>query len=107
MKPRTPLTLIGLAFALALFAGCAIQYQSKIKIAGAEFALPKDSRMGVLAIEIPTTNGAIRFYATNCTFLNNPDVLNAVTMHDIGVINATAAGLGALIQTGAKAAGVP
>jgi len=62
--------------------------QSKINVAGTTFALPKNSRIGTLVIELPTTNGVVKFYATNCVWENSPDVLNSVTVHDVGVINA-------------------
>ncbi len=94
------------ALALVALCGCLAQSvpQSKIKIAGAEFALPKDSKMGTLAIEIPTTNGPIRFYATNCTFNNNVEVLNAATLHDVSLLNAAGDIAGKIIQAGAKGA---
>ncbi|MES2366998.1 MAG: hypothetical protein V4563_14075 [Pseudomonadota bacterium] len=93
-----------LTLALALLCGCLAQSipQSKIKIAGAEFALPKDSKMGTLVIELPTTNGTIRFYATNCTFNNNVEVLNAATLHDVSLLNAAGDIAGKIIQAGAK-----
>lgn len=100
------LSLIALlALTGCLLTGClaASVPQSKITIAGATFALPKNSHIGALNIELPTTNGVIRFYATNCVWENDVNVLNAVSAHDVAMANAFVA----LIQQGAKLGGLP
>lgn len=96
--------LLSLIPVLAL-AGCLSQSvpQSKIEVAGTKFALPKNSKIGTLVIEIPTTNGPVRFYATNCVWENDANVLNAVTAHDIGLANAISSGLTDLLQSAGKA----
>ena len=95
---------------LALLTGCLSQSvpQSKIKAGGAEFALPKNSKVGHLTITIANTNGtSVQFDATDCTWENDANVLNAVTAHDIGVANAISGGISSVLQSGIKSGIIP
>ena len=101
---RTKLLAIVSTLALIALCGCLSQSvpQSKIEIAGTKFALPKNSKIGTLVIELPTTNGTVRFYATNCVWENDANVLNAVTSHDVSVLNAISSGISSAVAAGTK-----
>lgn len=94
--------------------GCAVQYQSHIRMPdGTDIALPKDSKGDVLVLEREYTDAIgrtnrIHFYMTNWSFKMNPAVIDARTAHDVAIIGAATQGAGTLIGAGAKAAaGVP
>jgi len=106
--------LFTLGVGAILLTGCALHYQSHIRMPdGTELWMPKDARGDAMVLHREYTDAAgrtnrIYFYMTNFAFKMNEAILDKVTAHDVAVINATAAGVGKLIGEGAKAAaGVP
>jgi len=98
---KKPLTLIGLAFALALLAGCA-PYQSQINIGSYKFSFPKDASFAYLQASVPTSNGVASVVISNGVFKMNPAVIDAKTAHDAALISATAAAVGTIAGAVAK-----
>lgn len=68
------------------FAGCA-PYQSRFKVGGNSFVLPKDAKFDWMQVSIPTTNGPITLVISNAVFKMNPQVIDAKTAHDVAIAN--------------------
>ncbi len=90
-----PLLWVGVAILITLIAGCA-PYQSRFRVNGNSFNLPKDAQFSWMQVTIPTSNGPISLVISNGLFRMNPAVIDAKTAHDVALIREGAALVGAV-----------